>query len=343
MKRKKLSILGILIFLAFCLCGCQTQILSEEEIISSLPAELTTININGAPINLDVEQFNLLLRKTTDDIDEIHCEVILTDGRYINTVECILIYSYYDTGGWVLDTWDVVSAELASTEGLSQYDADYELSLYYFDAFELQSQTFDSQNQICYSSYNVSYTGTNYSYNGSVTLESFFVDDWFSGYWMHELRYDDAFEWNLAGTWAGGKDEILDYYDNNDVDAFVLYIGKDAISPNNELTFSATAYRSVSSLFSTDKWRARDVENYRTQMYMISDEDYVDPYSEPVWRANFDIEIEGSNYARDYSFEITSNTIELLGDGRLGTLHRGYVIDISISSYGYAIFTKVPA
>lgn len=343
MKRKALILLSILILLAFCLCGCQPRTLSESEIIASLPTELRTIDISGTSTILGVEQFNLLLRKTTDDIDEVHCELILNDGSYIHTVECMLTYTYYDTGGWVLDFWEVTSAELASIDGLSQYDADYELSLYYFDTFELQSQTFDSQNQICYSSYNVSYTGTNYSYNGSVTLESFFVDNWFSGYWMHELRYDDAFEWDLAGTWAGGKDEILDYYDNNDVDAFVLYIDMNAISPNNELTFSATAYRSVSSLFSTDKWRARDVENYRTQMYMISDEDYVNPYSEPVWRANFDIEIEGSNYARDYSFEITSNTIELLGNGRLGTLHRGYVIDISISSYGYAIFTKVPA
>lgn len=343
MKRKNLILLGILVFLAFYLCGCQPQILSEEEIIDSMPTELTTIDINGTSTILDVDQFNLLLRKTTDGIDEIHCELILNDGRYINTVECILTYTYYDTGGWVLDSWDVVSAELASTEGLSQYDSDYELSLYYFDTFELQSQTFDSQNQICYSSYNVSYTGTNYSYNGSVTLESYFVDNWFSGYWMHELQYDDAFEWDLAGTWAGGKDEILDYYDNNDVDAFVLYIDTNAISRNNELTFSATAYRSVSSLFTTDKWRARDVDSYCTKMYMISDENNDDPYGEPVWRADFDIEVEGSNYARDYSFEITSNTVELLGSTRLGTLQRGYVIDISISSYGYAIFTKVPA
>lgn len=339
MKRNTLILLSILILLSFYLCGCQARILSEDEIISGLPDDIKTVYINYEPRVLDVQSMDIERRRSDDAFDEVYCTLVMEDDGYKSTASVMLTYAYYDQGGWILDDWEVVSSELKPVASLSQAEVDHELSLYYFDNVEFQTQTFDSDSQITYTSYIASYTGANYSYNGSITLVSAFYADHLSGYWVHELQYDNAFEWDIAGTWAAGDDDIRDSTSlYNGSDAFCLYIDMDAITPQNEITFSATAFKTSSSIFSSERWHAYDIVNYCTNMYVLSDRNMDNYYDEPIWRIDFYID------NRDYSVKITPNTIQLLEhDNNIGTLQKGYIIAVSENSYGWPIYTRIPA
>lgn len=317
MKRSTLILLSILFLLSFYLCGCQARILSEDEIISGLPDDIKTVYINHEPRVLDVQSMDIEKRRSDDAFDEVHCTLVMEDDGYRSTASCILTFAYYDQGGWILDSWDIIDSCTEAISQLTQEETDAELNLYYFDSFILQDQQYDNASQTNKATYSVSYDSDNILYHGTVTLESTFYSDWCAGYWVHDLTYNNAFDLNIIDSWAGTS-AIGDYSTKGNHTAVQVIINS-VSADNTQISFSAI------------ECYAYSYENHKQYLTNITEYINVEYHAYEAPTYSFYFRFEASEYTlclKPYEMTITGGGY---GSRINGNLYKGYEIGIDDS------------
>lgn len=88
---------------------------------SKICDDLLATNANVFVINnqytyLGIDSIEILRRKSTSDYDEIHIAVEYCDSFYVVSTEYILYYSYYNIGGWCLDSYQITTYNCKATD-----------------------------------------------------------------------------------------------------------------------------------------------------------------------------------------------------------------------------------
>lgn len=89
-------------------------LLSETEMIASLPEEITSIEVNSTisfgPVPFSVKDFTIIDRRTTAQEDEVKCTIQLVGNHLEITEKLLLTYSKADDG-WELDRFERLDDE----------------------------------------------------------------------------------------------------------------------------------------------------------------------------------------------------------------------------------------
>lgn len=333
MKKEIIIILNILLLFIVCLTGCGNVKLSEEDMVESLPDAIKTIYVNDATYILDVESLEVEKRKTDEDVDTVYCTIVLNNDNYRSTKKYALYYSYYDKGGWILDDWNIMDSYTEITNGISQELTDAEISLYYFDDYQFVEQVNNVEKNVSYTTYQVNYLSDNYSYNGIIKLESSFVSSWEGGNWIHSLSYDNSFEWNVQGIWAGDSEDITGTrMSGTAIEIDIQTVNQD----EGYVEFLATEYRT-----NTRKgYYVDETGNIKAHIEPVLKKETDElRYQVPIFTFEFIVK------ESEYRVRIKPNEIIVSAGGYGGTvsgnIYKGYAINVWKNDYGWPQLDKV--
>lgn len=174
----------------------------EQMTADILSAGANIFFLNNQDESLNINALDLLRRKTDSDYDEAHVSVALANDRYTVDAEYTLYYSYYDVGGWVLDTYTLDSHQSSVTGPLLDDAAFIGYCNQFFSSTEITDRTHGVDPSGIYQD-NISFCTTREStyftevYSGHINL-AFYDDCW------HETCVIEpcAVDWDrLMGTW----------------------------------------------------------------------------------------------------------------------------------------------
>lgn len=97
-------------------------------------------------------------------------------------------------------------SEITNKNMIPVEEANYEMSNYYFDSFELVEQEYDKDTETTYTTYDVTYEGESFSYNGQVEL----ISEYYGDYWESYMMYCDDIEWDVEGHWVSDDSSAKD-------------------------------------------------------------------------------------------------------------------------------------
>lgn len=106
---------GLLIICAFFLNGCSNSGVSEAQIQEEVSAfdEVKSGIISCDYVNFDgyqIESFEIEKRQTNieDKEDIIYCTVVIKNNSFQSHINYMLIYDYFDDGGWLLGQVEII-------------------------------------------------------------------------------------------------------------------------------------------------------------------------------------------------------------------------------------------
>lgn len=167
---KRISILCILLLGVFLVAGCKSKeipensvsdnsqettdssILSEEEIIGTIPQEVKTIfvyeysdrfSVGAKEFVLEIEDIEIEKRNTDEEYDTIYCTLHMNNDYYAAVSEVVLYYTYYEVGGWILDGSELINENIESLIGIEQDAIETEIASYYFDSWTFVESKYD--------------------------------------------------------------------------------------------------------------------------------------------------------------------------------------------------------
>lgn len=331
MKRNSLKIILIMLLSIFCITGCGKATLKENEMIETLPNELKLAFVDDIPYTLDVKEFEITKKKTSEDYDVVYCTVLAKNDTYQVTRNVVLYYTFYDKGGWILDDYQIESARTEAISGFPQKFADLEMDNYYFDTYTYKGAEFDETNQITKTTYDVSFAGSNISYDGEVTLVSKFINDGYSGFWETEIEYsENGLKVLIDGLWAFGSDDSDGLGDG--YGAFAAEIEfRDVNMDKLEANVNATGYYQ-----SGLKRKEKKVEVIEQKSVLLTWEPQ--GYEAPKVKMNF------SSGSFEYNLTVSAEKIKIKlksPEGwRQGELYNGYTIRVVENDFGYDEYIK---
>ena len=337
MKKKWLVTFVLGSFVMMCFTGCKARTLSEKEIAKTIPENLTHLDIDGYTQSMEVDSIEIEKRKIDDGLDTVYCSVITENDSYRATTDCVLYYTLYDQGGWILDNWEAGNIRVTAIAELSQEETDMEMSRYYFDSYTYVSTEFEEDNQASFTVYDVSFDCDNYSYNGQVTLEC-----WFDGYsWNKTLNYEKGIDWKVNGMWAASQEDISGvHFANSAFELNILNVDQEG----EKVELSATDYYKSEVDTVQNIVADRMVVDYTGQDYLttatyrvVPDEEKVEEMKYDAPTLSFIFDIEDTTYGiRIKPYEVLLNS----GNAH-GNLYKGYHIRSWVDEYGYTQFEKI--
>lgn len=232
MNRKpfKFSVLalGLCSLLTLFLTGCSDpgkKPANEEKITTDiLENGGNCFWLNGQIEDLEIKSLELTRHKTDEDAgtDEAYVSASLENEYYTVDVEYLLYYSFYDVGGWVLDTYSVEDYQAIPTQPYIDEDSFIDYCSNYFNNIEIIDHTYGLEEDIYQDS--ISFSGTvdsNYlteTFIGNVNF-AFYDDCWNESCIIEPYSTD----WSrLLGTWQfTHHDEYIeiDITDINQIDS----------------------------------------------------------------------------------------------------------------------------
>lgn len=176
----------------------------DEEQMSAdiLNVGANIFSLNNQDEHLSINTLELLRRKTDSGYDEAHITVTFENERYTVDAEYTLYYSFYDVGGWVLDTYTLDSHQSSATKPLMDDAAFIGYCNQFFSSTEITDRAYGVDSSGIYQD-DISFCTTREStyftemYSGHINLA--FYDD----YW-HETCVIEPYtvDWSrLMGTW----------------------------------------------------------------------------------------------------------------------------------------------
>lgn len=328
--------IGFGLWAMMCFTGCKGKLLSENEITESIPENMLYLYIDDKTYAMEMDSFEIEKRKIDEDLDTVYCSVVMKNGLYSVNADCILYYTYYDQGGWILDNWEISNRNVKAVSALPQVETDMEMSRYYFNSYKYVSSDFDEDYQESYSVYDVSYECDNYSYQGQVTLLC-----WFDGYtWNKSIQYEKGIDWKVDGMWAASQEDMRGRFGNSAFELNILNVDQET----GIVKLSATNYYGDDTDSVENIVADRMVVDYTGQDYLtadaykvVPDEDRIQEMKYGAPTLSFIFEMESGSY----SVLIKPYEALLSGGNIHGDLYKGYHIETWVNSFDYMQFDKV--
>lgn len=181
-----------------------TDSIPNEEQMSSdlLNSGANIFSLNNQDEYLDIEQLEVLRRKTNSDYDEVYVSVSLSNEQYVVEAEYTLYYSYYDVGGWVLDTYSLTSHQSGVTGPLLDDAALINYCSQFFSSAEIVDRTYGIDTSGIYQD-NISLYTTQESTYITEIYSCYINLSFYDDYW-HETCNIDLYDvdWSrLIETW----------------------------------------------------------------------------------------------------------------------------------------------
>lgn len=210
--KKQLLAVCLLLVGVLCLSGCGSSNVSEKQIEEDLAAEVdvTLIGIDYGSYfeerDLEVKDVVINKRQTNEKDDTVYCTVTMEDDWYQCSAEYVLIYNYYDQGGWILDDYYAEDQMITPLQGVPEECAESELNNYFFDTYELLDSSFDEAAWSAELTYHLTYNRKHVSVDDEATLYYYFSSEGNEGQWYPELYYDETnFQWDVLGDWIADR------------------------------------------------------------------------------------------------------------------------------------------
>lgn len=174
--------------------------------MADLPSDLTSISV-GNPLNAayDIESettdISLVIekRQTNEKSDIAYCVLDLENQYFHLTKYLVLYYTYYDQGGWILDSWEQYkdSSYLLLSNPLNENDIAQKW-LNQYDTADVVDCTLDANNSSISFTLQVSTRHENASVNGQILDTYTFVGT----HWNETSDTSDvSTSWDVIGRW----------------------------------------------------------------------------------------------------------------------------------------------
>lgn len=110
------KLLPIIFLFLLVIAGCTSPKTSEAKIKENLQeCEFVKNGVVSSNYidssDYEIKEFNITKRKTEKRTDDVYCDVTIKNDYVESKIECLLRYSYYDKGGWILDYSEVLQKE----------------------------------------------------------------------------------------------------------------------------------------------------------------------------------------------------------------------------------------
>ena len=192
---------------------------TEDQIAQDLIAcNENQISLNGQIETLDIKGVKILKRKTTSNYDEVWVDVRYENETYRVFTEYMLYYSYYDVGGWILDSGEeTYYASMALRSTLDESVVQDACSAH-FSTFEITSrETGLNEDEIFVDQ--IHFQGT---------IVSTFVTEKFTGSYTHKFENNywcdsweitpEASDWSrVIGSWSFEHSDEYIYLNITDI------------------------------------------------------------------------------------------------------------------------------
>lgn len=218
-------LLAVLLTVALSSCGISAP--SEEALAEMIPISIIQYTIDGEFFTPKIESCTLIRRQTNGKEDCAECNIIVSDKNLVRKMVVAFNSTYYDVGGWQLDSCYVINEE--SPEILLHYDID-KLKDAIADSGYIPDEVYQVEDSAGDLLYFCSITPQEHKYltlTGTVEAHTKLIrcetNDLVSlNYeWITDVFPDIQSQWNIDGSWYG---EPLQYDPNNA--AMVYYSGK---------------------------------------------------------------------------------------------------------------------
>lgn len=244
MKRRLLAMALLLavVLTAFAGCGAP-KVPNKKQIIEDMEANgLNAFYLDEQDTYFEIDDFEIIKRRTEDTFDEVYIAVILEHDYYTIDAEYALYYNLYDVGGWVLDYSELTYGNI--TVKKSPYEEMLEEA---FDAYTIEDRVvgFDKDGDYIEQ---VSFTGIcEYNYS-TVEIKGqldflFYNNEWFEEVAIESVSSDFS---KMLGKWQYEHSETKDY--------FTLYLNKLIVSPTDGVVLSKYG-NSITREYFTSAWR----------------------------------------------------------------------------------------
>lgn len=252
--------------------GCTPKAPSIEQLLEDIPDDFITVydETQLQPIQLFATNFDVEKRDTDDKYDNIYGTLTLSNEDYELTAYCYFQYNYYDQGGWILDTCQMLDEnyQLIPLTGVPQSIADNVISqcyenysltsntLNYYDGGWVNSDYFDP-GYVNSFVYHISDSGKYCNLDGDLNISYILQtnnssDDGYQNEifvnWSEiigDLQIESC-EWNVNGSWycdsPKGEDNDYELYlKTSSFDGDTLYV--DAVSPYKGSEYNSSGNR----------------------------------------------------------------------------------------------------
>ena len=203
------AVLALAVLMTGTGCGRKNKALTEKELAAQLPDTITTYLMDGEAHTQEVETLEVIKRNTDQDTDFVECEIVLTDDYLERTVYADLYLTYYETGGWLIDTWSAYGSE--SAVPLKAPDGETAMQTVcamYPGAVRTEEDTSMLEQGICTVSFQVDEKHTYADFLGTCTVEETFsgwdasAEEMAAYDWTEQVLTDGVqVDWKIEGVW----------------------------------------------------------------------------------------------------------------------------------------------
>lgn len=119
---KKISVILFCSFLCFYLSACGYGTPSKKQLKDMIPSEILSYELEGDLHMSEITDLEIIRQQTNEKSDIAECTLTLTDEYLRRTVYITLVSTYWDTGGWMLESYEVTQSEEYEIIGNMIYD-----------------------------------------------------------------------------------------------------------------------------------------------------------------------------------------------------------------------------
>lgn len=206
---KKIALIACCFFCMISLTACGPKPIEKDEILNTLPSDISIVTINGEEHDLPINGFEIERQQDNDKNSIVFCKVSFGDLIYNYCKFLRLNYNYYEKGGWHLDSYEEYSPmewSLNSFPGAIKLDAfsraaeKFEIDAAPSDYIaDIVQQTDDLGSATTTASIKISEKHANGTYCGNYLLTYQFDG---KNWTVSEDQSDIEFVWDIVGTWT---------------------------------------------------------------------------------------------------------------------------------------------
>ena len=220
------SIFLLLVFLfTISLSACSRRPLGDKDLINLIPEEILLYSLDGNEKKMSVNNVAIERRQTNNKEDIVYAIITMEDSYIHRTAFYILTINYYDTGGWIIDSWEKYQETkafplLPPSEALITSHLNRRFKNFSFISSNIDNLKYGH----CSFVYQVNDNEQNLSRSGQTTINYTLIgSDDLS--WRPVINNDQInITWNLSGNWnVSHRGEIVGRLNIGQVTSTAIY------------------------------------------------------------------------------------------------------------------------